>query len=120
MYLLLAGLGLHCFVQAFLSCDKWWLLLTAVHGLLIVVAFPVVEHRLWVQGLQSLQHMSWWIFERGLSGYGTWAYLLHGMWNFLDQGLNLCPLHWQTDSYPLSHQRSTLSFFVKSLFQLLS
>ena len=52
MYLLLARLGLHCFVQAFLSCDKWWLLLTAVHGLLIVVAFPVVEHRLWVQGLQ--------------------------------------------------------------------
>ena len=23
---------------------------------------------------------------------------------FLDQGLNLCPLHWQADSYPLRHQ----------------
>ena len=23
-----------------------------------------------------------------------------------DQGSNLCPLHWQTDSYPLCHQRS--------------
>ena len=22
---------------------------------------------------------------------------------FLDQGLNLCPLHWQLDSYPLCH-----------------
>ena len=25
---------------------------------------------------------------------------------FLDQGSNLCPLHWQTDSYPLGHQGS--------------
>ena len=24
---------------------------------------------------------------------------------FLDQGSNTCPLHWQADSYPLSHQR---------------
>ena len=23
---------------------------------------------------------------------------------FLDQGLNLCPLHWQADSYPMHHQ----------------
>ena len=25
---------------------------------------------------------------------------------FPDQGLNLCPLHWQADSQPLDHQRS--------------
>ena len=25
---------------------------------------------------------------------------------FLDQGLNLCLLHWQADSLPLRHQRS--------------
>ena len=25
---------------------------------------------------------------------------------FLDQGLNLCPLHWQADSQPLRHQGS--------------
>ena len=25
----------------------------------------------------------------------------------LDQGLNLCPLHWQGDSYPLHHQGSS-------------
>ena len=25
---------------------------------------------------------------------------------FCDQGSNLCPLHWQVDSYPLYHQRS--------------
>ena len=25
--------------------------------------------------------------------------------NFLDQGLNPCPLHWQVDSVPLDHQK---------------
>ena len=25
---------------------------------------------------------------------------------FPDQGLNMCPLHWQADSYPLYHQGS--------------
>ena len=30
---------------------------------------------------------------------------------FPDQGLNLCPLHWQADSQPLCHQGSPLSFF---------
>ena len=25
---------------------------------------------------------------------------------FLDQGLNLCPLHWQAESSPLGHQES--------------
>ena len=25
---------------------------------------------------------------------------------FLDQGLNLCPLHWQVDTYPLDHHGS--------------
>ena len=29
---------------------------------------------------------------------------------FLDQGLNLCLLHWQTDSFPLRHQGSALAF----------
>ena len=29
---------------------------------------------------------------------------------FLDQGLNLCPLHWQADSYPLYHQGSPFVF----------
>ena len=30
---------------------------------------------------------------------------------FLDQGLNLCPLHWQVQSYPLYHQQSTEQMF---------
>ena len=54
------GLGLRCCVQALSSCSKQWqgpvgrviLVVAVVHRLLIVVASPVVEHRLWVFGLQ--------------------------------------------------------------------
>ena len=42
----LVALGLHCCSQAFSSCSELGLLLVAVHGLLIVVASLVVEHRL--------------------------------------------------------------------------
>ena len=42
----LAVLGLRCCARAFSSCSKWGLLFIAVHGLLIVVASFVVEHRL--------------------------------------------------------------------------
>ena len=36
---------------------------------------------------------------------------------FPDQGSNLCPLHWQTDSQPLRHQGSPQStFFYLTLF----
>ena len=31
---------------------------------------------------------------------------------FLDQGLNPCPLHWQADSLPLSHQENPSSGFI--------
>ena len=38
---------------------------------------------------------------------------------FPDQGLNLCPLHWQADSYPLRHQGSPDLFFIlKNLIHL--
>ena len=40
----------------------------------------------------------------GFSSCDTWVYLLRGMWNLPDRGSNLCPLHWQVDSYPLHHQ----------------
>ena len=35
---------------------------------------------------------------------------------FLDQGSNPCPLHWQVDSYPLSHQGSLRLLNEKHLF----
>ena len=34
---------------------------------------------------------------------------------FLDQGSNLCLLHWQADSYPLCQQVISLSFFLFNL-----
>ena len=37
-----------------------------------------------------------------------------------DQGLNLCPLHWQADSQPLCHQGSPGTHFFKFLSILLS
>ena len=44
IYLFLAALGLRCCVRAFSSCGKRGPLLVAVRGLLIAVAFLVVEH----------------------------------------------------------------------------
>ena len=35
---------------------------------------------------------------------------------FLDQGSNLCPLHWQTNSYPWYPQGSPITNFFKALF----
>ena len=52
IYLFLAALGLRCCVWAFSSRGEQGLLFVAVHGLLIVVTSLVVEHRLWVHGLQ--------------------------------------------------------------------
>ena len=45
-YFFLAALGLCCCVRAFSSCGERGLPFVAVRGLLIAVAFVVVEHRL--------------------------------------------------------------------------
>ena len=37
---------------------------------------------------------------------------------FLDQGSNLCPLHWQVDSYPLFHQGSPAVFLIFTFYML--
>ena len=66
--------------------------LVVVHGLLIVVASPVAEHRL----------------------LGAWTSVImahrlccsEACGIFRDWGWNPCPLHWQVDSYPLDHQGS--------------
>ena len=46
LFLFLAALGLHCYVQAFSSCSKWGLLFIVVRGLLIVLVSLVAEHGL--------------------------------------------------------------------------
>ena len=35
---------------------------------------------------------------------------------FLEEGSNLCPLHWQLDSYPLDHQGNAMQVFLKQMF----
>ena len=88
--LFLAVLGFHYCLRAFSSCSKRELLLLAVHGLLILVASLVVEHRFQGTGLVV----------------GAQAYLPLACRIFPEQGLNLYPLHWQVDSQPLDHQGS--------------
>ena len=45
-FFLLAALGFCCCAWAFSSCGEWGLLFVVVHGLLIVLASLVAEHRL--------------------------------------------------------------------------
>ena len=59
---------------------------------------------------RGLRSCGSWALERGLSTWGTRSQLLHGMWNLLDQGSNLRPLHQQADSYPLDHQGQPLIY----------
>ena len=73
------------------SGDSSW---AAVCGLFIVVPSLVAEHRL--QGMWALVVVAHWLSCSKACGI------------FSDQGWNLCPLHWQADSYPLHHQRSSL------------
>ena len=91
VYLFLTALGLRCCAWAFSSCGERGLLFIAVHGLLIVVASLVVEHRLQVSGLQ--QFGTWaqqlWLaaLEHMLSSCGAGAQLLRGMWDLPGPGI---------------------------------
>ena len=62
----MAVLGLRFCTRAFSSCGKRGPLFIAVHGSLTIAASLVAEHR-----LQT----------RRLSNCGSWAQLLHGMWD---------------------------------------
>ena len=84
----------------------------AEHRLLTGVYSPVAEHRLQACGPQQLRHT-------GSVVARAWAQKLSMQLRscsmvcgtLLDQGSNLCPLHWQVDSHLLHHQgRPSLSF----------
>ena len=53
--------------------------------------------------------------EHRVNSCETRASLLCGTWDLPGPGLNLCLLHWQVDSLPLSHQGSPLVFFFHTL-----
>ena len=75
-------------------------------------------------GAQALGTRTSLVTAQGLSSCGSWALenrlssVAHGLscsaacGIFLDQGLNLCPLHWQVDSPPLSHQGKPSGIFI--------
>ena len=81
IYFFLAALGLRCYAWAFSSCPERGLLFADVCGLLLLRSTGSV------------------VVVHGLSGSTACG-------NFLDQGSNPCPLHWQANSQPLRHQGS--------------
>ena len=82
--LFMAVLGLCCCTWAFSSCREWGLLSSRVHRLLTVVLLFGGAWALCVQASVAV--------ALGLS-----CSLARGI--FPDQGLDLCPLNWQADSY---------------------
>ena len=78
--------------------------LVAVGGLLIVVASLITEHGL--QGAHGLGSCSSGLYSTGSIVVALGLSCSKAREIFPEQGLNLCPLHWQVHSYPLDHQRS--------------
>ena len=87
----MAALGLRFCAWAFSSCGKWGPLFIAVRRPLTVMASLVAEHSSSRAGSVVVAH--------GPSCSAACGILA-------DQGSNPCPLHWQADSQPLSHQGS--------------
>ena len=113
-------LGLHCYVWASCSGSEWRLTFVAAHGHLRVATSLVAEHRLCARA--------------SAVGHAGSVAVVHSIWStdsvavvhrlscslactvFLDQGSNLCPLHWQVDFYPLYQQGGPVLF----IFEIIS
>ena len=124
IYLFLAALGLRCCPRAFSSCGEQGLLFTAVRGLLIAVASLVVEHGLQVRGLQYLWHVGSVIVAPRLQSAGS-VVVAHGFscsaacGIFLDQGLNLCPLHFhRIPNHCATREVPIFMFFRQKIFRI--
>ena len=96
IYLFLALLSLHWCVQAFSSCDEWGLLSN------------------WGEQASHFGHFCCEAWALGRAGSVTVAHglscpLTCGI--FLDEGLNLCLLHWQVYSSPLDHLGNPYNLF---------
>ena len=89
-------LGLHCHTGFSPVVDSRVYFPVDLHGLLTAAASLLVKHKLYSTVSIVVAHR----FSRSAAS---------GI--FPDQGLNLCLLHWQADSLPLSHQRKLKSLF---------
>ena len=78
--------------------------LFAVHRLFIAVASLVAPHGLWGRKASVVAALRLWSTGSVVVVHGLSCSAACGI--FLDQRSNLCLLHWQADSLPLSHQRS--------------
>ena len=97
IYLLfLAVLGLCFCTRAFSSCGKWGPLFIAVLGSLLL------------RSTGSRRAVSVAV------AHGPSCSVACGI--FPDQGSNPCPLHWQADSQPLSHQGSPIFSFLRNFY----
>ena len=112
----MAVVGLCCFVLAFSSYGEWGLVFVVVCGLLLAEASLAVEHGLQAHRLQQLQHTGSVLVACRLLSTDSVAvvhrlscFAARGI--FLDQGSNLCPLHWQADSFPLHYREIQNCFF---------
>ena len=104
----MALLGLRFCARAFSSCGKWGPLFIVVRGPFTIAVSPVAEHRLQMRSTGSRCAGSV-IVAHGPSCSAACRI-------FPDQGLNLCPLHWQADSQPLHHQGSPNNFSLSLIF----
>ena len=78
--------------------------------------------RAWTPWLQLAGSRAWapWLQLAGSRAWAQWLWQMHFSCSeaceiFPDQGLNLCPLHWQVDSYPLYHWGSLKNEILKHL-----
>ena len=105
----MAVLGLHCCLAG-----ERGPLFIAVHGLLIAVACLVAERGL--QGTQASVVVAPRLYSGG-SEVVAHKFSCSGAFRiFLDRGSNLCLLHWQADTLPLSHQGNPILIFKKIYF----
>ena len=94
--------------RLFSSCGEWWLLSSWGASLLQRTDSRALR-------LQKLWHVSSSVADPGLWSTSS-AVVAHRLscsgtcGIFLDQESNLCLMHWQADSLPLSHQGSPLQF----------
>ena len=100
-----------CMVGCSLVLESEGYSLVAVCRLLVAMASLVVKHRLWAPGFSSCSSRA---LEHRLSSCGAGLSCFTACGIFVDQGLNLYPLHWQADSYPLSQQGNPKLFSLKA------
>ena len=96
-------LGLCCCAQVFSSCSRWGLLSSCAAGASCYSTCSYCGAHPgragFARGSMRVQRLC----HTGLVGCPAACGI------FPDQGLNLCSLHWQADSYPLDHQGSSSS-----------